>query len=41
MDVAAFVDSLRYAAYGMGGIFAIIGLLALITALLRIIFPVK
>jgi hypothetical protein len=39
MHVADFMDSLGYAAYGLGGIFVIIALLALITALLRVIFP--
>jgi len=41
LDVAAFVDSLKYLGYGLGGIFVIIGLLALMVVALRKIFPAK
>lgn len=39
LDFAAFVDSLKYMGYGMAGIFVIIGLMALMVALLRRLFP--
>ncbi len=39
LDFAAFVDSLKYLGYGLGGIFVIIGLLALLVMLMRKIFP--
>lgn len=39
IDFAAFVDSLQYMGFGLLGIFAIIGLLAGLVALLRKIFP--
>jgi hypothetical protein len=41
LDFAAFVDSLQYMGYGLAGIFVIIGLMSLMVALLRKVFPVK